>query len=131
MLLPACTGFGEAVLVTDRFGPDPPTIVVTVAVLFAGTVSWTDELTVAVPVITVPFVVPVATFTTKVNADGVFAAKFAFVQTIFPVPPTLGVRQLQPTGAAIDVKVVLLGTGSTSVALSAALGPLSVTRSCR
>jgi hypothetical protein len=76
MLFPAGTGFGEAMFVTDRFGPDPPTMVVTVAVLFERTGSVTDELTEAMPVITVPFVVPGATFTTNVNGDGVAAARF-------------------------------------------------------
>jgi hypothetical protein len=64
MLLPACTGFGDATFVTERFGPDVPTIVVTIAVLFAGIGSRTEELTVAEPVMTVPFAVPLATFTT-------------------------------------------------------------------
>ncbi len=34
MGFPACTGLGEATFVTDKFGPEVPTIVVTVAVLF-------------------------------------------------------------------------------------------------
>src|ERR1700757_1514251 len=49
---PACTGLGEATFVTDRLGPDVPTIVVTAAVLFDRIGSRTDELTVAEPVIT-------------------------------------------------------------------------------
>ena len=67
MLLPACTGLGDATFVTERFGPEVPTIVVTTAVLLAGIGSRTEELTVADPVITVPFVAPLATFTTRVN----------------------------------------------------------------
>jgi hypothetical protein len=88
--LPACTGLGEAIFVTERFGPDPPTIVVTVAVLFAGMVSNTDELTVAVAVMTVPFVVPVATFAINVKVAGLPVARFALVHTTLPVPPGLG-----------------------------------------
>jgi len=39
MLFPACTGFGEAAFVTERFGPVVPTIVLAVAVLLAVLVS--------------------------------------------------------------------------------------------
>jgi hypothetical protein len=126
MVFPACTGLGEAVLVTDKFGPEPPTIVVTVAVLFDRIGSRTDELTVADAVITVPFVVPVATFTTKVKLAEDNPAMFAFVHTALPVPPMLGTRQLHPAGGVSEANVAALGTGNTSVALSAALGPLLV-----
>jgi hypothetical protein len=126
MVFPACTGFGEAVLVTDRFGPDDPTIVVTVAVLFDRIGSRTDELTVAEAVITVPFVAPVATFTTKVKVAEDNPGMFAFVHTALPVPPMLGKRQLHPAGGVSEANVVPVGTGNTRVALSAALAPLFV-----
>jgi hypothetical protein len=127
MGFPACTGLGEATFVTDKFGPEVPTIVATVAVLFERIGSRTDELTVAEPVITVPFVVPVATFATNVKVAEDNPAIFAFIHTALPVPPPLGVRQLHPAGGVSEVKVVLFGTGKTRVALSAALGPLLVT----
>ena len=128
MVFPACTGLGEAVLVTDKFGPEPPTIVVTVTVLFDRIGSRTDELTVAEAVITVPFVVPVATFTTNVKVAEDNPGMFAFVHTALPVPPMPGTRQLHPAGGVSEANVVLAGTGKTRVALSAALGPLSATR---
>jgi hypothetical protein len=112
--------------VTDKFGPVDPTIVVTVAVLFDRIGSSTDELTVAEAVITVPFVVPVATFTTKVKVAEDNPAMFAFVHTALPVPPMPDTRQLHPAGGVSEANVVLAGTGNTSVALSAALGPLLV-----
>jgi hypothetical protein len=123
MVFPAWTGLGEATLVTDRFGPDPPTIVVTVAVLFDRFGSRTDELTVAEAVITVPLVVPEATFTTNVKLAEDSPGMFAFVHTALPVPPMLGVRQLHPAAGVSEANVVLTGTGKTRVALSAALGP--------
>jgi len=43
MLLPACTGFGEATLVTVRSGEVVPTTVVAVAVLFRAFGSAADE----------------------------------------------------------------------------------------
>jgi hypothetical protein len=43
------------------------------------------------------------------------------------VVPAPGTAQLQPAGAANELRVVLFGIDSTNVALSAALGPLSVT----
>jgi len=125
MGLPACTGLGEATFVTNKFGPEVPVSVVTMAVLFAKIGSKTDEPTVAEAVITVPFVVPVATFTTNVKVADDKPAIFAFVHTALPVP--LGARQLHPAGGVSEVKVVLFGTGNTRVALSAALGPLLVT----
>src|SRR5580704_5551278 len=127
MLLPACTGSGEGVLVTVRFGPDVPTTVLALAVLFAEFGSGADELTETESVITVPFVVVLTTFTTRVNVPLVDPAILTLVQTTFPVVPTPGAEQLQPEGAAIETKVVLVGIGATMVALSAALGPLLVT----
>ncbi len=112
---------------TLRFGPDVPTMFVVVAVLFARIGSITDELTVAVPVIMVPFAVPLGIFTTNVKLAVLKPAILAFVHTALPVPPTPGVRQLHPAGGVSETNVELFGTGSTRVALSAALGPLFVT----
>src|SRR5579862_932682 len=126
MLLPACTGFGDATFVTDRFGPVVPTIVLVVAVLFAELGSMAEELAETVPAITDPLAVPLFTLTTSVNVPDVDPGRLAFVQTTLPALPTLGVRQLHPAGATRDTNVVLVGTGVTSVALSAALGPVLV-----
>jgi hypothetical protein len=127
MLLPACTGFGDATFVTERFGLPVPTIVVVVAVLFAELESVADDDTDTVSAMTVPLATPVFTFTTIVNVPDVLPAILAFVQTTFPVPPAPGDRQLHPDGATIETSVVLAGIGATYVALSAALGPLLVT----
>src|SRR5271163_1146437 len=127
MLLPACTGLGDAVFVTVRFGPDVPTTVVAVAVLFAEFGSGAEELTETESVITVPLVVALPTFTTRVNVPEVDPGISTLVQTTFPVPPVPGPVQLHPEGAAIETNVVLAGIGATTVALSAALGPLLVT----
>jgi hypothetical protein len=126
-LFPACTGFGEATFVTDKLGPVAPTIVLTEAVLFAEIGSIAEEPTETVPVITVPFAVPAATFTTRLNALEVNAAMFALVHTTLPVAPTAAFTQLHPAGTTIDARVVFAGIEATTVALSAALGPLLVT----
>jgi len=56
----------------------------------------------------------------------VLPAMLRSVQTIFPVAPTAGVTQFHPEGAVKETNVVLAGTASVIVALSAALGPLLV-----
>jgi len=88
--LPAWTGLGEATLVTDKFGPDVPTIVVTVAVLLEAIGSMTDELTADVPLIAVPFATPLFTFTTIVKLLEDRPARFTFEQTTVPKLPTMG-----------------------------------------
>src|SRR5580692_10173715 len=126
MLLPACTGFGEATLVTVRSGKVVPTTVVAVAVLFAEFGSITDELTFVVPVMTVPFATPVFTFTTTEKLAEVNPTMSALVQMTLPPLPTIGRMQLHPDGGVIETNVVFAGTGTMTVALSAALGPLLV-----
>src|SRR5258708_7875194 len=127
MLLPACTGFGDATFDTVRSGAVVPTTVLTVAVLLEEFGSAAEELADTESATIVPFAVPAFTFTTSVNVTAIEPAMFEFVQTTFPVLPTAGPRQLHPAGAAIDTNVVFVGTGATTVALSAALGPLFVT----
>jgi hypothetical protein len=128
MLDPATTGLGEATFVPDSWAPAVvPTMVAATAMLLLELGSLTDELTVAGLVITVPFAVPELTLTTSEKVAAVLPPIFKFVQTTLPVLPTGGVVQLQPAGAAIEANVVFAGTASTSVAWSAALGPLLVT----
>ena len=128
MLLPAITGLGAATFVTDSSAwAVVPTIVDAEALLFAEFGSLTDEFTVAVSVTTVPFAVPVFTFTIIEKVAAVLPAMLRFVHTTLPVPPMAGVTQVQPAGAARETNVVFAGTASTSVVLSAALGPLLVT----
>src|ERR1700721_4041481 len=110
MLLPPATPFGEAELVTTKSAPPVvPTTVEAEAVLLLEFGSLTDELTVAVLFITVPFAVPEFTLVTSEKVAAVLPAIFKAVQTTLPVPPTGGVVQLQPTGAATDTKVILVG----------------------
>src|ERR1700728_1265180 len=128
MSLPAITGLGEAEFVTVISAPAVvPTTVDAEATLLAELGSLTEELTVVVPVMTVPFAVPEFTVTTIEKVAAVPPTMFKLVQTTLPVPPTEGRVQVQPTGADSETKVVFAGTASTSVALSAALGPLLVT----
>src|SRR5271169_205262 len=99
MLFPACTGLGEATLVTDRFGPVVPTIVVTVAVLLEEFGSKAEDPTDTVSVMTVPFAVPLVTLTTIVNVADVKPGILTLLQTNVPMPPGPGLRQLHPAGA--------------------------------
>lgn len=127
MSFPACTGTGDPTFVTDRFAPVAPTSVLTEAVLFAEFGSSADEPTDTVSPIVVPFAVPAVTFATSVNVPELTAAILAFEQTTLPVAPAFVFRQLHPAGAEKDTSVVLAGIVATTVALSAALGPLFVT----
>lgn len=128
MFPPGATPFGDAALVTTKSAPAAvPTMVEAEAVLLAEFGSLTDELTFAVSVIMVPLVVPVFTLVTSEKVAAVLPAIFRLVQTTLPVLPTAGVVHVQPAGVAMETNVVLLGTASTMVALSAALGPLLVT----
>src|SRR5215470_17091397 len=107
MLFPAITGLGEAVSDTDKSAPAvTPTIVLTVAVLLAEFGSLADELTDAVSVMTVPFAVPLFTFTTSVNVPAVDPSMLEMLQTTFPVPPTPGLRHVHPAGGTTDTNVV-------------------------
>ena len=121
------TGSGDSVLVTVICARAVvPTTVVAMAVLLVETGSVTDELAVALSEITVPLAVPAFTLTTSEKFADVPPAMFKAVQTTLPERPTPGVMQVHPAGDASDMKVVLAGSDSTNVALSAALGPLLV-----
>ena len=127
-LLPTTAGFGEPELVTVNSAcAVVPTTVEAVAELLAEFGSLTDELTVAVSAITVPLATAAFTFTTIEKFADVLPFMFKVLQTTLPVPPTAGFMHVQPAGADMETNVVLAGTASTRVALSAALGPLLVT----
>ena len=98
-----------------------------VAVLFDVLGSVADDATVAVSVMTVPLATPVLTFTTMVKLAEVDPDMLMLVHAMLPVPPTPGDWQVHPEGAVIDTSVVFAGTDVVRVALSAALGPASVT----
>src|SRR5277367_1098789 len=127
MVPPASTGTGDATLVTCRSGPVAPTIAVSFAELFEEFGSIASEPTETVWVRTVPFSVPAVTFAISVNVPEVNATMLALLQTTLPVAPTAVFRQLHPAGAVNDASVVFAGIVVTTVALSAALGPLLVT----
>ena len=121
--MPACTGTGAAVFVTDR-SADVDTYVLTVALLFPGFESPVVELTVLVCVSVVPDVVAAGTLTTKVKAVVVvFAARFV---------PSVQVRlargvQVHPAGPVSETAVAPAGSVSTTFGVVAAAGPEFVT----
>ncbi len=127
MLFPANTGFGVAELVTERFGPVPPTIVEAVAVLFEVFGSVAEDATETESEMTVPLATPVFTLTTIVKFADVDPDMLVLVQVTLPVPPVPGDWHVHPAGALMETKVVFAGTEVVRVALSAALGPASVT----
>lgn len=98
---PGATVVGAAVSVTERSGME--TVVVVVAVLFAGVGSVPVSPTVTVSEMVEPDVTVELTWTTTVNVEEALAAKVAAVHEMFPVPPTEGsVPQVQPVGMVID-----------------------------
>src|ERR1700730_8986907 len=128
MLFPASTGLGVAELVMDRSAPvAEPTVICTVAVLFARFGSLVPEVASMVLVITVPTAVPALTFTASVNVPVAALATSGLVQLMLPVPLTAGVEQAQPAGNARDWNVVFAGTASLNTAFTASRGPLFVT----
>ena len=128
MLLPANTGLGDAAFVTERSAAAVvPTMVTAVALLLAEFGSLVAELAVTVSLIAVPLASPVFTFATIEKLAVVLPFIVRMVQTTLPVPPLPGVLQVQPAEATMETNVVFAGTASTSVALSAALGPLLAT----
>jgi hypothetical protein len=126
MLVPAATGLGVPLFVTDR-SQLTLTPVVTVVLLFALFGSEVLAETVDVAVI-VPMATLEATFTTTtMSAEDPELKLEPSVQLTVPVPPTAGVVQVQPAGASTDWKVVLVGVASLKAAPVAAAGPLFVT----
>jgi hypothetical protein len=99
------------------------TVVDAEAELLAGFGSDVDEVAEAVFVMVVPPATFASTFTTSVKVAVPPAAKVGLVAVMFPVPPTAGVVVVQPAGAVNETKVVLAGTASVRLALSASLGP--------
>jgi hypothetical protein len=125
MLLPAATGLGLAVLVTDK-SHAVVTGVVTVVLLFAELGSVVDEVTEEFAVMVVAARVE-AVFTTMMILADAPEARLVSVQVMFPVAPTAGVVQDHPEGTEMEAKVVLVGTASTKLTDDAVPGPLLVT----
>src|ERR1700675_2784571 len=97
MLFPAITGLGEAVLVMERSAVVArPTVVWAVAVLFRRFGSPLPAVAFKTSVITEPTATPVFTATPTVKVVEVALATSGLVHEIAPVPPMLGVIQVQP-----------------------------------
>src|SRR5579872_654123 len=128
MLFPAMTGSGELTSVTTISAcAVVPTSVLAVALLLVVLGSLTEEYAVTVLVMMVPLATAAPTFTINEKLAAVFPGMFRSVQTMLPLAPLTGVTQFHAAGAVREMNVVLAGTASTMVALSAALGPLLVT----
>jgi hypothetical protein len=98
------------------------TVVFTVALLLPGIESVEDE-TVAVFDSTVPPAVAGETLTVRGKTTLPPAARDAVEQLMLPVPPGIGVIQLQPAGGVIEEKVVPTGAVSASDGDAAVTGP--------
>jgi hypothetical protein len=105
-LVPAVTGSGESVLVTDK-SADVATVVV------------------AVLETTVPFATLALTLTTSVKTADPSGTDDALQLTV-PLALTAGVVQLQPPGELRDTNVVPTGSASLSDTVCAVDGPLLV-----
>src|SRR2546428_4273546 len=122
MFEPALTGSGESLLVTTRSAP-VLTVVVAVALLFAGTGSTVVDVTLAVLEM-----VPVAaalTFTTSVNVADAPAANVAMFAVAVPVPPTAGVVSVKagPEVSIMETNAGATGSASVGGTVWGSLGP--------
>jgi hypothetical protein len=124
MLLPAETGFGAPLLVTDRSHWSAMNVE-TLVLLFEELGSLVDEVTDELAVI-VPCGAVAGTFTTTMTSASVPVVMDGSVQFTVPVLPTAGAVQLQPAGASTDSKVVLVGVASLKLTAEAEAGPLFV-----
>ena len=85
------------VLVMERSAVvDEPTVVCTVAELFARFGSLVPEVAFTTSVMTVPTATPVFTATVTVNVVEAALASSGLVHEIDPVLPTVGAVQVQP-----------------------------------
>lgn len=105
------------------------TVVDVLALLFSEVGSDVVVLTVAVLLKTVPGEVALGMCPTRVKTLVVLAGILAIVQFTVPPEPGEGVVQFQigPESWVRDTKVMVLGSGSFKVALSALSGPLLIT----
>ena len=117
MFAPALTGSGESLSGTERSGSAASlTVVVSVAVLFAGSESVVVEAIGAVVMIVVPFCVVAFALTTRVKLALAPAAKVAIMAVAAPVPPIDRVVRMKvgPLSWVNETKVVLAGMVSPS-----------------
>jgi hypothetical protein len=123
--VPATTGSGASVIVTCRSASEA-TVVVALALSFAGLLSAVDVVAVAVSESTVPAATLAPICTVSVNA-ALVVPRLAFVHVTVPPAPTAGVVHVQPPGEASDTNVVPAGSVSASVTVAALLGPALAT----
>src|SRR5437016_6230298 len=122
------TGSGSSAVVAKRSANGVLTMVVRVALLFAGFASIVALVTAAVLVMVVPSDVPGFTFTTSVRTCGAARAwSVEKLQVTVPVRPEAGLTQVQPAGAVIETIVVEPGATSVTTTLLALSGPAFVT----
>lgn len=102
------------------------TVVAAVPVLLLGLESGMELAAVTELVITVPWTVPLLTFTTIWNVAVSPLGTVLFENTTLPVPPvaTESVRAHPGEEVLADTNVVLGGTGSVTVVLIPGAGPL-------
>src|SRR5580698_8455782 len=121
MLLPACTGTGLGVFVTER-SAESATGMPTVTLLLMVFESLVVEATESVCEMVVPCATVVFTVTTNVKF-AVVLASIAAVSVQVSVPRT----QFHPTGPLNDTAEVLAGSVSVNTGALAVAGPLLVT----
>jgi hypothetical protein len=121
IVLPACTGTGLGVFVTETSAV-LATGTFTDALLFPLFGSPVDEETESVWVITVPVATFALTFTTKVKLAVVVDAI-----VVVSVHVNVASTQFQPAGPAKDTAVVFAGCVSVNTGAAAVAGPLLVT----
>jgi hypothetical protein len=97
------------------------TLVCTVTVLLEALGSGVAEAALALLVILLPE--PAVSCTVSTTLKFAAMVRLAAVQVTVPIPPTGGVLQVAPVGAALT-NVVPAGTASVSLTLSAVSGPL-------
>ena len=124
-VLPAPTGSGLSVIVTDRSAL-AVTVVVAVALLLPRFVSGVGEPTETVFVTTVPFATAAPTLTTRANVEVPTAIVPGTEQLNAPVPPATGAVQNHP-GDVIETMVVFAGIEPDTSGATALLGPALVT----
>jgi len=121
MLLPACTGTGLGVFVTET-SAELPTGMPTVTLLFPLFGSLVVEATESVCVIVVPDATPALTVTTNVKFAVVLAA-----MVVVSVQVRLAKTQVHPAGPVSETAVVLAGSVSVKTGAFAVAGPALVT----
>jgi hypothetical protein len=113
----------SAFVVTVEDEKQATTVVEVVALSFSELTSGVLELTVAVLVNSVPGEVSEGTWPTSVKTSPLVTGRLAFEQETLPPAPTAGVEHVQPPGEESETKVIVPGSVSFNVALTALPAP--------